>query len=72
MCYQLYHEPRTLSGRQVAPSGKLSQEWVLPGDPEFASALSQRPALFWELEVKADTPGVDYHSSFLLPVYAHG
>ena len=71
VCYQLYHESRTLSGREVVASGKLSLEWDLPGDPELASTLSQRPARFWELEVKADTPGVDYHSSFLLPVYAH-
>jgi hypothetical protein len=70
VCYQLYHESRTLKGGEAAFSGKLSLEWDLPGDPEFTSALSQRPARFWELEVKADTPGVDYHSSFLLPVYA--
>ena len=72
VCYQLYHETRTLEGREVAPSGKLSLEWNLPDDLEFVSSLSQRPARFWELEVKADTPGVDYHSSFLLPVYARG
>ena len=72
VCYQLFHESRTLKGREVAPSGKLSIEWNLPGDLEFVSTLSERPARFWELEVKADTPGVDYHSSFLLPIYARG
>jgi len=72
VCYQIYHEGRTLNGREVAPSGKLSLEWNLPGEPELTSTLSQRPARFWELEVKADTPGVDYHSQFLLPVYTRG
>ncbi len=72
VCYQLYHEERTLKGREVASSGKLSLEWDLPNEPEMTSTLSQRPARFWELEVKADTPGVDYHSRFLLPVYACG
>jgi hypothetical protein len=72
VCYQLYHEERILRGREVAPSGKLSLEWDLPNEPEMTSTLSQRPARFWELEVKADTPGVDYHSRFLLPVYARG
>jgi hypothetical protein len=72
ICYQLYHESRTLKGREVASSGKLSLEWDLPGESELTSTLSQRPARFWELEVKGDTPGVDYHSSFLLPVYARG
>jgi hypothetical protein len=70
VCYQLYHEERTLKGREVAPSGKLSLEWNLPEQPDMTSTLSQRPARFWELEVKADTPGVDYHSRFHLPVYA--
>ncbi len=72
VCYQLYHEERILKGREVASSGKLSLEWDLPNEPEMTSTLSQRPARFWELEVKADTPGVDYHSRFLLPVYARG
>ena len=72
VCYQLYHESRTLEGRETSATGKLSLEWDLPNDPELTSKLSQRPACFWELEVKADTPGVDYHSCFLLPVYTHG
>ena len=72
VCYQLYHEARTLSGREVAASGRLSLEWNLPDDQELTTTLSQRPARFWELEVKADTPGVDYHSRFLLPVYTRG
>ena len=72
ICYQRYHVNRTLKGKDVSLSGSLSLEWDLPEDPEFSSALSQRPARFWELEVRADTAGVDYHSRFLLPVYAGG
>lgn len=72
VCYQLYHEARTLEGREVVSSDKLSLEWNLPNEPNMTSTLSQRPARFWELEVKAETPGVDYHSRFLLPVYARG
>jgi len=70
VCYQLYHESRILHGGEVASSDKLSLEWDLPDDVDMTTTLSQRPARFWELEVKADTPGVDYHSRFLLPVYA--
>ena len=72
VCYQLYHESRTFKGREVSSSRSLSLEWDLPGEPELTTTLSQRPARFWELEVKADTPGVDYHSRFLLPVYPRG
>jgi hypothetical protein len=70
VCYQLYHQARTLQGREASPSGKLSLEWDLPNQADLTTALSERPARFWELEVKADTLGVDYHSRFLLPVYA--
>ena len=70
VCYQMYHEARTLEGREISSAKKLPLEWNLPEHSEFASTLSQRPARFWELEVKADTSGVDYHSRFLLPVYA--
>jgi hypothetical protein len=42
----------------------------LPTDDDLNSGLSERPAKFWELEVEAKTPGVDYHERFLLPVYA--
>ena len=72
ICYQLYHENRTLKGKDISPSGTLALEWDLPGEPELTSALSHRPARFWELEVRAETPGVDYHSRFLLPVYTGG
>ena len=72
ICYQRYHENRTLKGKDISSSRSLSLEWDLPDEPELTSSLSQRPARFWELEVKADTPGVDYHSRFLLPVYAGG
>jgi len=44
-------------------------EWVLPDNPDYVSRLSERPARFWELEVKGKTPGVDYQERFLLPVY---
>ena len=70
ICYQRYHENRTLKGKDISPSGTLSLEWDLPNEAELTTSLSHRPARFWELEVKADTPGVDYHSRFLLPVYA--
>jgi len=34
-----------------------------------ASALSDREPTYWELDVTAETPGIDYRGLFLLPVY---
>jgi hypothetical protein len=46
----------------------LSLEFDLPADaPE--TCLSGRPARYWELEIRASTPGIDYSARFLLPVY---
>ena len=53
----------------LVASGSFAVEWPLPTQGQWTTTLSERPARFWELEVKADTPGVDYHSRFLLPIY---
>lgn len=70
VCYQRYHDSRTLSGRDVGQTGRLYVEWTLPEDQTLGSRLSERPAKFWELELTGDTPGVNYYSRFPLPVYA--
>ena len=36
---------------------------------DFATRLGETPRRYWELEVKADTPGIDYAARFLIPVY---
>lgn len=70
--FQLYRDSRKLSANEILGKKLISIEWDLPGEPELTSTLSERPARYWELEVKADTPGVDYHSRFLLPIYSRG
>ncbi len=69
VCYEKYRDTKKIHGSKVLNQEKLSLEWKLPNDKDLKSILSERPAKFWELEVKAETPGVDYHSRFLLPVY---
>jgi len=71
VCYQVYGEEKILRSHD-AGKPQIYMEWVLPDDPNLTSALSERPARFWELEVKAETPGVDYETRFLVPVYARG
>ncbi|MDH5562642.1 MAG: hypothetical protein OEY91_03330 [Nitrospirota bacterium] len=70
VCYQIYHDAQTIRGEQVNETGELRCAWNLPDDKYFTSTPSERPARFWELEVQGTRPGMDYHSRFLLPVYA--
>lgn len=59
---------------QVEPSrrGDFEMRFELPTDAP-SSELSARPARFWELELASgDIPGVDYSTTFLIPVYARG
>ena len=37
---------------------------------DHGTRLSDRPPRYWELEVAANTPGLDLQARFLLPVYA--
>lgn len=70
VCYQIYYDTQTIRGELVNETGDLRCSWNLPNDKSFTSTPNERPATFWELEVHGERVGVDYHSRFLLPVYA--
>lgn len=36
----------------------------------YETHLSKAPLRYWELEIVAKVPGVDYEATFLLPVFA--
>ncbi len=67
--YQLYGDTRKISGSELDDRGELNIEWQLPPDENFESEMSRRPACYWELDIDAELPGVNYHARFLLPVY---
>ncbi len=69
VCYQAYHDTQTIRGELVNEKGELRCSWNLPDDQKLSSTPSERPAIFWELEVRGERHGRDYHSRFLLPVY---
>ncbi len=69
VCYQRYGEERVME--KVSTGGEsFKMEWDLPEDKELGTRLSDRPAFFWEIVIEAQTPGIDYSSKFMLPVYA--
>ncbi len=68
--FQLYKETKILESCPPIWDGTLHIDWPLPNDPTMCTALNQQPSRYWELEVKAETAGIDYRSRFLVPVYA--
>ena len=70
VCYQLYADRRECPepGEFNWAAGPVPVSFPLP-EGRYANELSTNPPRYWELEVHADTPGVDYRGHFVVPVY---
>jgi len=68
--FQLYKKSKVFKEVPANWDGVLLIDWPLPDNKEWSTILNEVGAKYWELEVKADTSGIDYHSRFVLPVYA--
>jgi len=69
-CFQIYHDTQILERENLQCADALDIFWVLPKDQTLSSTPCEQPATYWELEVTADRPDVNYQSRFLLPIYA--
>ncbi|HET7292070.1 MAG TPA: hypothetical protein VFM88_06575 [Vicinamibacteria bacterium] len=65
-----HHEARHAVDLATAP-GETRVSFDLPRDGP-ATRLSSDPPTYWELLAKAETPGIDFEETFLLPVYKRG
>jgi hypothetical protein len=65
--HELKHELR--AGQFDATSGVVIPINMRLPEGDYANRLLETPRRYWELEVKAETPGIDYSARFLLPVY---
>lgn len=68
VCYETWSSSQELRGVD-AERGALPFSFELPVDAP-TSAISSRPASFWDLEVRGRAEGVDFEQRFLVPVYA--
>ena len=67
--YCLHEVKQELNASQFDGSaGEIPISIRLPSG-EFSNRLIETPRRYWQLEVKAETPGIDYLAHFLLPVY---
>ncbi len=71
VCYEVYNETkeRTDFAQYGADIERLQIMFELPADLDLKNKIAQRPPCYWQLEIAAATPGVDYLSRFLVPVY---
>ena len=68
-CDQLWAEVVTLNESWALNEGEIPISFHLP-EGDLGTRLAESPARYWEIEVAADTPGLDYSAVFPVPVYA--
>ncbi len=68
--FQLFKQTKVLTKVPQQWDGSLLIEWELPNRNDFFTNLNAHPSQYWELEVRAETPRIDYYGRFLLPIYA--
>ena len=71
VCYHLYSETKEIEFPLTEDYGSLQIpiEFDLPPDEIYRTQLKVRPPTYWELEIKAETDGMDLLKNFLVPVY---
>jgi|CXWL01.1.fsa_nt_gi hypothetical protein len=65
------HEVKQELDTRMFQGGSIAEIPIRLRLPEgdYATRLLETPRRYWELEVKAETPGIDYVARFLVPVY---
>ena len=71
VCYHLYSESKEIELPLIEDhsSFQIPIMFDLPEDEIYRTRLKERPPTYWELELKADTDGMDLVKKFLVPVY---
>ena len=66
-CLELYEERFQMQG---TPGRFHTLRFDVPNDPELTNGLIANPAIrYWELVVEAEVPGLDFRTTFPLPIY---
>ena len=64
----LYEESKELTPGPLQP--EVSIQFELPENEDWVNRISGTPVRYWELHIAAEAVGVDFESSWPLPVYA--
>ena len=69
--YQHWAETKTYLPQQLSMVPDLPVSFALPAG-DYGTSLTGDSPRYWEIEMKGQAPGIDFASSFLVPVYARG
>lgn len=64
----LHELPLTVPPGSADEDGKVELSFQLPPGAPATDLVSSDPT-YWELEIKAETPGIDYLGQYLVPIY---
>ena len=67
--YQIWADTYTVDGPGEHFAGEPIALTFLPPADAPPTELRRNPPRYWEIEIHADTPGVDFHQIYLVPVY---
>ncbi len=69
--YQVYGDSLQIDAKDAAAgtATKFAIDFELP-EADLETQLNRQPPRYWEVEVKSETPGVDFAATFLVPVYS--
>lgn len=66
-CFELYAQKHQVKGK---PETYQTLSMVLPDEKNWVNQLMASPDIrYWELVLESELPGVDYRTTFVLPVY---
>ncbi len=68
-CDQVWCDAIEMAQGGSLGDGPLPFWFDLPRGEGYTTQISGSPTRYWELEASAVRPGVDYHATFLVPVY---
>ena len=67
--FSLHEIRQQIDPRHLNPDSDLGLPITMRLPADLPTRLHEKPRRYWELDVSADTPGIDYSARFLIPVY---
>lgn len=69
--YELYGEKKRFDS--IARGAGIEIEFDIPDDKEMVNSLIANPDVkYWELFIESDVVGIDFETTFLVPIYGRG